>query len=204
MALEEIQAERDALPVSSPRPITVKQTDSLEDIVADAVLLQPTDDDDTDTSGPRPAKPTGANKPVDLQAEGKRFWNWLASGLSDGTISVNRSDSFVHFAQEGMLMVTPAIFRAYAGGVFDKNNPACPGLLAQKGFISLKLNQRNKRSAIFSALGSKANNTFLFHCYLIPEKHLHLVIRADSRPPNNIEITLADSQTLLQPGRSKK
>ena len=204
VALAEIQAERDALPVSSPRPIIVKQTDSLEDIVADAVLLQPTDDDDTDTSDPRTAKPTGANKPVDLQAEGKRFWNWLASGLSDGTISVNRSDSFVHFAQEGMLMVTPAIFRAYAGGFFDKNNPACPGLLAQKGFISLKLNQRNKRSAIFSALGSKANNTFLFHCYLIPEKHLHLVIRADSRPPNNIEITLADSQTLLQPGRSKK
>ena len=103
-----------------------------------------------------------------------------------------------------MIMVTPAIFREFASGRFDKNNPECPGLLAQKGFVSLALHQRSKRSAIYSALGNKADKKLLFHCYLVPEKHLHLMIRADSRPPNNIEITLADSQSLLQPHRSKK
>lgn len=205
-AVQEIKHERESLPSSSPRPVTIKPDVQLEDIAANAVLMS--DDESTD----KPSEPrTEAKKsaPItagkqDLRSEGKRFWNWLAGGLADGSISVNLSNSLVHFVEEGMIMVTPAIFREFASGRFDKNNPECPGLLAQKGFVSLALHQRSKRSAIYSALGNKADKKLLFHCYLVPEKHLHLMIRADSRPPNNIEITLADSQSLLQPHRSKK
>lgn len=183
-ALDEIKDERQSLPTCSPRPVTVHKQDNM--------LEQ------------RPAIHKKANDVLDgqkqaLKDEGKRFWNWLANGLAEGSITVNQSGSPVHFVEQGMLLVTPAIFREYAGGVFDKNNPICPGLLAQKGFTALGLHGRTKRSAIYTALAVKAQQKLLFHCYLIPEDKLHLIVKADSRPPNNIDIALADSQNLLQP-----
>ncbi|MFV2028672.1 MobH family relaxase [Neisseria sp. S1] len=183
-ALNEIQDERQSLPTRSPRPVTVhKQSNILEQ--QPAIHKKATDLLD----GQKQA----------LKDEGKRFWNWLANGLTEGSITVNQSGSPVHFVEQGMLLVTPAIFREYAGGVFDKNNPSCPGLLAQKGFTALGLHGRTKRSAIYTALAVKAQQKLLFHCYLIPEDKLHLIVKADSRPPNNIDIALADSQNLLQP-----
>lgn len=183
-ALDEIQDERQSLPTRSPRPVTVHRQDNM--------LEQ------------KPTIHKKANDVLDgqkqaLKDEGKRFWNWLANGLAEGSITVNQSGSPVHFVEQGMLLVTPAIFREYAGGVFDKNNPSCPGLLAQKGFAALGLHGRTKRSAIYTALAVKAQQKLLFHCYLIPEDKLHLIVKADSRPPNNIDIALADSQNLLQP-----
>ena len=182
-ALDEIQDERKSLPTRSPRPVTVHRQDNMLD--------------------QQPAIHKKANDVLDgqkqaLKDEGKRFWNWLANGLAEGSITVNQSGSPVHFVEQGMLLVTPAIFREYAGGVFDKNNPSCPGLLAQKGFTALGLHGRTKRSAIYTALAVKAQQKLLFHCYLIPEDKLHLIVKADSRPPNNIDIALADSQNLLQ------
>jgi len=182
-ALDEIQDERKSLPTRSPRPVTVHRQDNM--LEQQPAIHKKTNDV---LDGQKQA----------LKDEGKRFWNWLANGLAEGSITVNQSGSPVHFVEQGMLLVTPAIFREYAGGVFDKNNPSCPGLLAQKGFTALGLHGRTKRSAIYTALAVKAQQKLLFHCYLIPEDKLHLIVKADSRPPNNIDIALADSQNLLQ------
>lgn len=182
---EEIKTERLSLPVQSPRPVMPYQQENILD---------------QEPKQKQAASEFFAGQKQALKDEGKRFWNWLANGLSEGTITVNQSSSPIHFVEQGMLLVTPVIFREYAGGLFDKNNPSCPGLLAQKGFTSLGLHERTRRSAIYSALAVKAQQKLLFHCYLIPESKVHLIIKADRRPPNNIDIVLADSQNLLQPG----
>jgi len=43
-----------------------------------------------------------------------RFMAWLQQGLSDGTLRVNQAGALVHFVDEGMLLVSPRIFREFA------------------------------------------------------------------------------------------
>ena len=121
---------------------------------------------------------------------------WLADGLADGSIVVNQSGAPVHFVAQGMLLVSPAIFRDYAGGVFNKNDENCPGVRAQRGFVALKLHKRSKRTALFNVETAKGSRKRLFYCYLIPEENLYHIIRADSRPPNNPDITIAEGDLL--------
>lgn len=127
-----------------------------------------------------------------LYEHGKRFLSWLTNGLADGSISINTSTSMIHFIEQGMLLITPKIFKYYAHGKFDKTNPQCPGLLAQKGFVSLNLHTRTKQSAFFTALGMKKNNEKIFLCYLISNQNLHYTIENSNRPANNIDITLKE------------
>ena len=42
------------------------------------------------------------------------FINWLMLSLSDGELPYNRTGGLVHFVAEGMLLVSPAIFKHYA------------------------------------------------------------------------------------------
>jgi hypothetical protein len=42
------------------------------------------------------------------------FMNWLRQGLADGSIRANQSGALVHFVAEGMLLVSPRIFREFA------------------------------------------------------------------------------------------
>lgn len=42
------------------------------------------------------------------------FMSWLRQGLADGSIRANQSGAFVHFVAEGMLLVSPRIFREFA------------------------------------------------------------------------------------------
>jgi hypothetical protein len=44
----------------------------------------------------------------------RRFIAWVQRGLSDGTLRVNVADALVHFVDEGMLLVSPRIFREFA------------------------------------------------------------------------------------------
>ena len=43
-----------------------------------------------------------------------RFIAWLQQGIADGTIRVNESRALVHGVDEGMLLVSPRIFREFA------------------------------------------------------------------------------------------
>lgn len=43
-----------------------------------------------------------------------RFMAWLQQGLSDRTLRVNQAGALVHFVDEGMLLVSPRIFREFA------------------------------------------------------------------------------------------
>jgi len=43
-----------------------------------------------------------------------RFMRWIQEGLSDGSMSYNRADAMIHFVDEGMMLVSPVIFRKFA------------------------------------------------------------------------------------------
>jgi hypothetical protein len=54
-----------------------------------------------------------------------RFMAWLQQGLADGTLRVNVAGSLVHFVDEGMLLVSPRIFREFAKRIDeDGGSPA--------------------------------------------------------------------------------
>lgn len=59
-----------------------------------------------------------------------RFMHWLRQGLADGSIRANQSGAFVHFVAEGMLLVSPRIFREFARqfpGESDGDQTDVPG-----------------------------------------------------------------------------
>lgn len=218
-ALAEIQAEREALPTASPRPVTPSQNNlaeltQLHDstlMTATVAAVESIEAAPASAQAPRQTGSSGGNHDAfaDLkkqrQETGRRFWNWLANGLEDGSITCNQSGSPVHFVEQGMVLVTPGIFKAFAGGFFDRHNPACPGLLAQQGFVSLGLHQRTKKSAIYYALAKKSNHQAqrkLFSCYLIPEAHVRHLVKADRRPPNNIDMMISENPLEARPPQS--
>lgn len=47
--------------------------------------------------------------------EAVKFMKWVQAGLASGTMAYNESGAVVHFVKEGMLLVSPKIFQAYAG-----------------------------------------------------------------------------------------
>lgn len=56
----------------------------------------------------------------------RRFIGWLQHGLSDGTLRVNEAGALVHFVDEGMLLVSPRIFREFATRFGEDGNCAAP------------------------------------------------------------------------------
>ena len=55
-----------------------------------------------------------------------RFMAWLQQGLADGTLPVNVAGALVHFVPEGMLLVSPRIFREFATRFGDDGNSPAP------------------------------------------------------------------------------
>jgi integrating conjugative element relaxase (TIGR03760 family) len=49
------------------------------------------------------------------------FIAWVQRGVADGSLSYNESGALVHFVAEGLFLVSPGLFRAYADG-----HPAAP------------------------------------------------------------------------------
>jgi len=72
-------------------------------------------EDVDDGHGP-PGQTVPATDPplTQLPDTAHRFMAWLQQGLADGTLRVNQAGSLVHFVDEGMLLVSPRIFREFA------------------------------------------------------------------------------------------
>lgn len=190
--LEEITRKRQQLPTSTPRPVQIHQDLTLAAVQADA---------DIEAAKPettREETEQNALTQVNLEMReiGAQFLNWLANGLADSSIAVNQSGAPVHFIEQGMLLVSPTVFREYAGGVFDRRDAKSAGPMAQKGFERLKLHSRTRSTALFRAVTTNENKKILFHCYLIPEHNIKHIIQPASRPQNNTSIQLDNSNLL--------
>jgi hypothetical protein len=70
----------------------------------------------------RPADPGLARVPE----AARRFIGWLQQGLSEGTLRFNEAGALVHFVDEGMLLVSPRIFREFATRFGENGDCAAP------------------------------------------------------------------------------
>ncbi|HGM1914556.1 TPA: MobH family relaxase, partial [Neisseria gonorrhoeae] len=175
--MRELERLRLREPTSSPRPVQVmddsegldslasgvKNMAELEAIVSERNLKKQSETESTEI-----VEDSVKAKHMEARDRGMQFLRWLADGLGDGSIAVNRSGATVHFIEQGMLLVTPAVFRDYAGGVFNKSDTESLGPLTQKGFEALRLHARTKKSSLHRVLTTNGSNRRLFYCYLIP------------------------------------
>jgi integrating conjugative element relaxase (TIGR03760 family) len=60
---------------------------------------------------PRPPGHKEQQTPLAAQ----RFMAWVQRGLADGSIAYNETGAMVHFVEAGMLLVSPRVFREFAG-----------------------------------------------------------------------------------------
>lgn len=139
--MRELEQLRLREPTSSPRPVQVmddsegldslasgvKNMAELEAIVSERNLKKQSETESTEI-----VEDSVKAKHMEARDRGMQFLRWLADGLGDGSIAVNRSGATVHFIEQGMLLVTPAVFRDYAGGVFNKSNTESLALLHKK------------------------------------------------------------------------
>ncbi len=88
-------------PVPSGAP-TVPTADAVESAIGPAAP-SPTED----SAEFLDAVQTDAAEPA------RRFMDWVRRGIADGTLTVNTSGALVHGVEEGLLLVSPGIFRAY-------------------------------------------------------------------------------------------
>jgi hypothetical protein len=72
-------------------------------------------------------------KPVDL---GQAFLAWLKHGLVSGQLAINTVHARVHRVREGLLLVSPGIFRDYAAAA------QAPWANVQKRFQKLRLHRK--------------------------------------------------------------
>ena len=69
----------------------------------------------------KPVAPAGQSQSL-MQASARkppsgaalRFMRWIQEGLAEGTMAYNRSDAMIHFVEDGMMLVSPLIFRRFA------------------------------------------------------------------------------------------
>ncbi|EMT0445807.1 TraI domain-containing protein, partial [Neisseria gonorrhoeae] len=155
--MRELERLRLREPTSSPRPVQVmddsegldslasgvKNMAELEAIVSERNLKKQSETESTEI-----VEDSVKAKHMEARDRGMQFLRWLADGLGDGSIAVNRSGATVHFIEQGMLLVTPTVFRDYAGGVFNKSDTESLGPLTQKGFEALRLHARTKKSSL--------------------------------------------------------
>lgn len=153
--MRELEQLRLKEPTSSPRPVQVmddsqgldslasgaKNMAELEALVSERNLKKQSETESTEI-----VEDSVKAKHMEARDRGMQFLRWLADGLGDGSIAVNRSGATVHFIEQGMLLVTPAVFRDYAGGVFNKSDTESLGPLTQKGFEALRLHARTKKA----------------------------------------------------------
>ncbi|ENW1856006.1 TraI domain-containing protein, partial [Neisseria gonorrhoeae] len=116
--MRELEQLRLREPTSSPRPVQVmddsegldslasgvKNMAELEAIVSERNLKKQSETESTEI-----VEDSVKAKHMEARDRGMQFLRWLADGLGDGSIAVNRSGATVHFIEQGMLLVTPAV-----------------------------------------------------------------------------------------------
>ncbi len=95
--------------------------------VEETKYLEAVDDDQPESASP-PSLKSRTSDSAGPQApdEAHRFMAWLQHGLADGTLPVNVAGALVHFVPEGMLLVSPRIFREFATRLGDDSSGPAP------------------------------------------------------------------------------
>ncbi len=138
----------------------------------------------------KPIKPDGLAKPK-AAPQGPsdaalRFMGWLQQGLANGSIAHNETGAMVHFAAEGMLLISPRIFRHFAER-FGEKGDGTPSTLAED-----KLGtgiQREVIKAGWHLLGPKKTNV-----------HKYQVVRRNGKGGSQLSVMIIrEPQRFIEP-----
>ncbi|MCE9569949.1 MAG: helicase/relaxase domain-containing protein [Rhodocyclales bacterium] len=95
--------------------------------VEETEYLEAVDEGQPESASPPSRKSSVADSGLVQAPDGAhRFMAWLQQGLADGTLPVNVAGALVHFVPEGMLLVSPRIFREFATRFCDDSNGPAP------------------------------------------------------------------------------
>ena len=126
--------------------LPAEETEYLEDV----------DDGQAESASP-PSRKSMTSDSAGPQAPdaAHRFMAWLQQGLADGTLSVNVAGAPVHFVPEGMLLVSPRIFREFATRFGDDSNG--PALAAGDPDIGKSIQRQFLRAGWHRRAGKGVN-----------------------------------------------
>ena len=182
-ALGEALIENNGVDKDMPRPVPVKKPDTLDNVLAAARNHRI-----------RKALDGNIEEVDEFKRQGVAFLHWLADGLADGSVSFNTANSFVHFVEQGMLIISPAAFKHFTGE-FNAKNPDCLGVATQRSFQLLGMVERSRRTALYRAFNPTGQALFL--CFLIPDTRLHHIIQMSTRPANNPNLTIIPADEMF-------
>ena len=122
-------------------------------------------------------------KPVDL---GQTFLDWLKQGLVSGELPINTVNARVHRVREGLLLVSPGIFRDYAAAA------QAPWANVQKRFQKLRLHRKTPEGFniwTYTVVGERRTRELKGILLEDPEKALGPGV---TLPPPNIHVVLVE------------
>jgi len=117
----------DCVGESATASTTTVATDEAALPVEETEYLEAVDDGQAESASPPSLKSSVADSGWVQAPDGAhRFMAWLQQGLANGTLPVNVAGALVHFVPEGMLLVSPRIFREFATRFGDDGHGPAP------------------------------------------------------------------------------
>ncbi len=130
--------------------------------------------------------------PPELSGSGARFLAWLRENLRKDLLEINRPSGRLHRVSEGLLLVSPAIFKDY-----KDPNPEASWQQVQRRFARLKLHLKlpdGTNIHSYRVMGEKSRKRGLIKGFLIPESSLDEVFPDTHLPPPNPHLRGKDGQ----------
>lgn len=162
-----VSAADDDLPLPLPFPLPPLTDFGITDTAASTAVQVRSQQDQDDDAGDGGDDDRAALDPDD---PGPRFMAWLKNGLASGRIPVNAVNARVHVVQEGVVLITPAIFQDFAG------QEAADWKAVQKRFQKMGLQSKRADGAsstnihtYFVIAGKQQQKVKPFKCYLIAD-----------------------------------
>ncbi len=126
---------------------------------------------------------------VPVENLAKTFCTWLTTGVKTGKLEINNAKAMVHTVPEGLLIVSPRIFRVFAQSVGADYKKV------QSKFQRLKINKKTEQGQniwTYDIKGDRKSSTVKGMIIMNPEKDLGLA----SLPNSNSHLIIAQKKFL--------
>ncbi|MES9866165.1 MAG: DNA-binding domain-containing protein [Candidatus Thiodiazotropha sp. LLP2] len=126
---------------------------------------------------------------VPVENLAKSFCTWLTKGVKTGKLEINNAKAMVHTVPEGLLIVSPRIFRVFAQSVGADYKKV------QNKFQRLKINKKTEQGQniwTYDIKGDRKSSTVKGMIIMNPEKDLGLA----SLPNPNSHLIIAQKKFL--------
>jgi hypothetical protein len=180
-------AETEATALPSPGPVDMTVGDEAETIGSEIssagdIPLPPLAQATRQAEGPATEDLEDSDEPD----AGRRFLTWLRDGIRTGRLELNATNARLHRVDEGLLLVSPGIFKDY------RDPKGADWTYVQKRFTKLKLHSKNPDGTniyTYDVTGKKRRS--IIKGYLIPDLELGRVFPSTALPDPNPHLSLA-------------